>query len=394
MAINLTIGQNGIFTRAGDAVVKNENASVYEKLQMVVAGYEIDEAGKTNEETKLKRLNTDGYIDEENIVIVENLMGSKMQTGKGSIEEGDVYILEQRQKTASSITSDTTSDLDYYLIYYDDENVDRNLGLAFENENNSIDSNVKITISKEPETEPTGIVYLEVEKVEGINSTININEIDITELDEETKFLLALIMELTGEYNMNYKNFNQMINNNFTDQGEYFAIIMEDVDNFIQEEMEFLKRQGIETITSYIIGNPENEVSDYYRTNKNGKYTFKVADIFTRKTYEQTIDVDNIDESMPAYYVEDLGGRVVLSDINNNRIEFEEAYIIYEGERIDVMDCIYNDGRGDCIDCLNVNRKFFGSSGIENSLYGTTQTFEIVKDGNSYLGDVVMVWIL
>ena len=361
---------------------------------MVVAGYEIDEAGKTNEETKLKRLNTDGYIDEENIVIVENLMGSKMQTGKGSIEEGDVYILEQRQKTASSITSDTTSDLDYYLIYYDDENVDRNLGLAFENENNSIDSNVKITISKEAETEPTGIVYLEVEKVEGINSTININEIDITELDEETKLFLALIMELTAEYNMNYKNFIQMINNNYTDQGEYFAIIMEDVDNFIQEKMEFLKRQGIETITSYIIINPENEVSDYYRTNKNGKYTFKVADILTRKTYEQTIDVDNIDESMPAYYVEDIGGRVVLSDINNNRIEFEEAYIIYEGNRIDVMNCIDNDGRGECIGCLNVNRKLSYTGVIEDSLYGTTQTFEIVKDGNSYFGDVIMQWPL
>ena len=132
VAINLTIGNNGIFTRAQDAVVRNENASVYEQLQMVVVDYQMDAIETENEEAILSRLKTDGYVNEDNTVNVENLMGRSMQTGKGSKETGDVYVLERRQETASALTSDTTISMDYYLIYYDDENIDINLGLAFE----------------------------------------------------------------------------------------------------------------------------------------------------------------------------------------------------------------------------------------------------------------------
>ena len=135
VAINLTLGNNGIFTRAQIAVVRNENASVYEQLQFIVADYQMNAIETGNEEEILERLKIDGYVEEDakgnNILNVENLMGRSMQTGKGSMTDGDVYVIEKRQQTASSDTSDITIRMDYHLVYYDGENIDIDLGLAF-----------------------------------------------------------------------------------------------------------------------------------------------------------------------------------------------------------------------------------------------------------------------
>ena len=132
VAISLTIGNNGIFTRAQIAVVKNENASVYEQLQMIAADYQMENIENGTEREILTRLKEDGYVHEDNTVNVANLMGRDMQTGNGSKETGDVYVLEQRQATASEATSDQTNSLKYHLIYYDEENIETDLGLAFE----------------------------------------------------------------------------------------------------------------------------------------------------------------------------------------------------------------------------------------------------------------------
>ncbi len=81
----------------------------------------------------LTRLKEDGYVNADNSLNVVNLMGRRMQTGNGSIADGDVYVLEKREETASSVTTDETSSLKYYLIYYGENNsASTNLGLAFE----------------------------------------------------------------------------------------------------------------------------------------------------------------------------------------------------------------------------------------------------------------------
>ncbi len=132
VAISLTIGQNGIFSRAQTAVVLNENASVYEQLQLKVADYQMEAIESGSGTAILERLKTDGYVNADNSVNVTNLMGRGMQTGNGNIETGDVYVLEQRQITASSVTSDSTENMDYYLIYYgENKSTSTNLGLAF-----------------------------------------------------------------------------------------------------------------------------------------------------------------------------------------------------------------------------------------------------------------------
>lgn len=156
VAISLTIGQNGIFTRAQTAVVINENASVYEQLQLKVADYQMDAIETGSRTAILERLKTDGFVNEDNSLNVVNLMGRGMQTGNGSIETGDVYVLEQRQVTASSITSDTTENMDYYLIYYGENNsTNTNLGLAFEGK------------TKEEFYEPTDESYFEFDEETG-----------------------------------------------------------------------------------------------------------------------------------------------------------------------------------------------------------------------------------
>ena len=99
---------------------------------------------------------------------------------------------------------------------------------------------------------------------------------------------------------------------------------------------------------------------------------------------------------MPYYFVKDNGGIVNLFDKNKNETNFEEAYIIYNEEKIDITDCIRKEQEncyvvlGDVVDKLTS----IGKIENEDDLYGTTQTFELVKDGVSYFGDVLMIWLM
>ena len=117
-------------------MIINENASVYEQLQLKIADYQMDNIATGKNEAILDRLKADGHVSEingANILNVTSLMGRSMQTGNGSIETGDVYVIERRQVTASSVVSDTIEDMDYYLIYYGENNsTSTNLGLAFD----------------------------------------------------------------------------------------------------------------------------------------------------------------------------------------------------------------------------------------------------------------------
>lgn len=99
--------------------------------------------------------------------------------------------------------------------------------------------------------------------------------------------------------------------------------------------------------------------------------------------------------SMPEYYVEDIGGGAALLDLEGNSVKFEEAYIIYEGERIDVTDCVFSYEELFGISFRNVAIKLEENNKIEehHDIARTTQTFEIVKDGKSYFGEAYMTWL-
>lgn len=125
VAINMTIGDNGIFKKAADTVVIHENAEVYEQLSLKITD---DELGSIKDDTTLNRLNklkSDGYIDENNIVNVIALTKKSMKTGKGSVETGgDFYGI-------APIENDSE---EYYLFYIADINQEpKNLGKLFNN---------------------------------------------------------------------------------------------------------------------------------------------------------------------------------------------------------------------------------------------------------------------
>ena len=61
-----------------------------------------------------------------------NLVDEELDTGKDSLENGDIYVLEQREVIASTVETDQTSNLPYYLIYYNENKEDTVLGKVFE----------------------------------------------------------------------------------------------------------------------------------------------------------------------------------------------------------------------------------------------------------------------
>lgn len=120
-------GQNGILGKASEAKLYSERISLLEALQLKISEYMIDGV-RTNEEA-IKKLKEEGYINEDNTININKTAIQSMSTGKGSIDTGDVYVLEQRQKVAA--TNNENVALNYYLVYYDKENNDIEIGKVF-----------------------------------------------------------------------------------------------------------------------------------------------------------------------------------------------------------------------------------------------------------------------
>ena len=92
-SISMLVGDNGIITQAQEANVKTENGEVYEALLLKVADNNINNATDENDTDALNYLLSEGYIDDNNIVNVNNLTGRNMKTGNGS-DDKDIYKIE------------------------------------------------------------------------------------------------------------------------------------------------------------------------------------------------------------------------------------------------------------------------------------------------------------
>ena len=137
-------GDNGILNQAVESSIATENATVYEQLQLKVVDYQLEDVTDNIEEDVLERLKEDGYVNSDNTVNVDALIpNNDLKRGKGSLETGDVYVLELGEelaslgKTASTYTV-TLSETDgmitalYYLVYYNENNEYNNLGSVFD----------------------------------------------------------------------------------------------------------------------------------------------------------------------------------------------------------------------------------------------------------------------
>ena len=283
-------------------------------------------------------------------------------------------------------------------------------------EDQTSDSGVVINISKTPETEKTEVVFLKVESVEGIEGNIDFNNVDISTLTEEEKKNMVKLIEFY-DY-INYSNDEKLTDEKLTcfdellkyvnmTEEEFWNELLNyyggNIDNYLQEKIDLSKQNEIQKLNNYIIVNPDGNILDYQKVLENGTYTFTVTEITTGKKYTKSVQVSNIDKNVKYYYVyNDIYGKiygeighVFLLDKNDNPTTFEEAYIIYNGERININNCIEeNNG----INSVNIHdvAVYLQDIGVvtdmNTELLETIQKFEIIKDGKSYFGDVAMIW--
>ena len=208
------------------------------------------------------------------------------------------------------------------------------------------------------------------------------------------KIYLFLYISNNGKY---YENFEEMLKDNDINEEEFWKIFEDENGNIENSSMiEFIKsiKEIITNINNYIVFNPNEEIDNTYIALENGIYTFKIKEISTGKEYTKSVEVANVDNEMEFYNVYGETGLVGLLGANKEATYFEKAYLIYKEERIDITSCIEDVMNCNSISILNMVSYLENIGEIEdrNDLGGTTQKFELVKDGRSYFGDIVLEW--
>ena len=285
-------------------------------------------------------------------------------------------------------------------------------------------SDVEIVISKTPEKEKSRAVNLKVKSVKGITN--------IKTKEELIKYLKSLSDERKKE--MLKENMVPFINKEDpTANCQTFEDVLKWMKNkeFIAEETENAfwnwtqsvdKVEGLTNVeailgkqleflyldksTGEIIGysviNPDEQISGTYIATENGTYTFKVQDLIMGKTYYKKVEVTNVDANMPAYEAKSIEPdkvRGTYAFLYNLRLEqdttFQNAYIIYENEKIDVSSLIEersleNGEKANLIWTSNINRYLYeiGKTDGALSLGRTIQHIILVKDKIEYPANI------
>ena len=289
-------------------------------------------------------------------------------------------------------------------------------------------SQVTINISRNPETEKSGAVILTVDSVEGMtipNMSIwnEFGVIDYTKLieciellneNQKKEIIKSGYIKLINEEDStaNCKNFEDVLKllSDKTGQEITEEIFWESIERSkrgldgetigILSEIYYNEATG--RIEGYTVTNPDGEISNTYAVTENGTYTFKVQDIITGKTYTKKVEVTNIDKSLPTNVVttrKEYGWTYIYLEniLSKEYTTFEKAYIILNGEKIEIDEydiANYSNPEHTEISSTigNTLSKLVeeGKLAERPNLYGTTQTFIIVKDGIEYTADVLI----
>lgn len=287
-------------------------------------------------------------------------------------------------------------------------------------------SDVEIVISKTPEKEKSGTVNLKVESVKGVTMP------NIKTKEEVIKYLKSLSDERKKE--MLKENMVPFINKEdptancqtFEDVLKWMKnkeIIAEETENafwnwvqsgenadgltgvnaVLEAILEILYGdENTGEIKGYSVINPNEQISDTYIATENGTYTFKVQDLIMGKTYYKKVEVTNVDANMPAYEAKSIEPEKVRGTyafLYNLRLEqdttFQNAYIIYENEKIDVSSLIEersleNGEKANLIWTSHINRYLYeiGKTYGALSLGGTIQHIILVKDKIEYPANI------
>ena len=273
-------------------------------------------------------------------------------------------------------------------------------------------SSVTINISKTPAIEKSGAVLLRVDSVEGLATITNEEELNnlVNSLNEEQKkeiIRVAYIQDINlQEPEANCKTFQEALDwakklqmlSEATEDAFWTTMLNKGgLDNNLRGALfELYYNEDANMIEGYTVTNPVNETSNEYIATENGTYTFKIQDIVTRKTYTKKVAVTNVDTSLPAYNVSSEAGNygeTIISlkgIIDTKTTSFENAYIIFKGEKIDISSII--DTVNKCVNTSHIGNYLYeqGKLSEEDEFGGTTQTIILVKDGKEYTGEAVM----
>ena len=153
--------------------------------------------------------------------------------------------------------------------------------------------------------------------------------------------------------------------------------------------------ESTKMIEGYTVTNPANETSNKYIATENGTYTFKVQDVVTGKTYTKKVEVTNVDTSLPEYALvseknirDDSIDIMLKFELTGEYTEFENAYIIFKGEKIDISSIINNEEKK--VNTGNIGSYLDNQGKLSEEDWGTTQTIILVKDGKEYTGEAIM----
>ena len=277
-------------------------------------------------------------------------------------------------------------------------------------------SSVTINISKFPATEKSGAVILTVDSVDGLT------KIDVSQGDEGlNNFVNSLSEEqkkeiIRNEYiklvnkqdpSANCTTFQNVLdwlkNKNIIEEATEDAfwtklLSKQGLDKnliYILEEVYF--NESTNMIEVYTVTNPANETSNKYIATENGTYTFKVQDAVTGKTYTKKVEVTNVDTSLPEYALvseknirNDSIDIMLKFELTGEYTEFENAYIIFKGEKIDISSIINNEEKKVNTGNIGSYLDNQGKLSEEDNFWGTTQTIILVKDGKEYTGEAIM----
>ena len=357
VSLNLVLGNNGIITKAQDA-----------KL-MTRAGSAEDEVELWKSDNYIARTSNQATVDKE--TMLQGLKDKKLVYEEEIDRDNEIITIKKKDGTI-------VKEINY--------------------------SGVIINISKTPETEKSGAVVLQVTSVNGIDTTIRIQ--DIPTLDEETKKELIRkteVMYLNKYEDTNFSTFEELIQYEYeqgwiaenSEEAFWNDVYDYDIDDWLYENVEdtLPYDEDLDIYYVYQVINPDNELSDIYVATSNGIYTFTVKDLMTGKSYTKSVEVTNIDSTLQQYYVANIGEyNEKIGLVNKNTAEpttFSQAYIIYNGEKIDITSIIrtsddnsYNYLYGwrvvDYIyDCNKVTSRY----DVEGN-----RIFILVKDGIDYVG--------
>ena len=206
VTIATLMGDNGILTKATEAKNDQADGTVKEAVALLWNEYQLEIKPSSNEgvkeSTKIASteitkiqgeeanylattatsfwdflLTDKQVINGDGIVDVQKLTGQTLDRGNGTDGVTDVYKIKRDEETN-----------EYTLKYCVKAGEEENIWNVTETSTGGEEtSDVNIVISKMPETGMSVSILLKVEKIEGLESDIKLNSINVDKLDENEK---------------------------------------------------------------------------------------------------------------------------------------------------------------------------------------------------------------